>query len=92
MVGRSYAIAKITTQEASASVACVIIAAANAVDARTVTESFAGEGIHLVINTVLQQNVTQPCSRISSSLGLSYVPFAQAVDQTNGHQRSFHPV
>ena len=78
MAGRSCAIARITTQEASTSVACVTIAAASAMDARTVTESFAGEGIHLVIKTILQQSVTRPYSRISSSLELD--PSAQAID------------
>ena len=70
IVDRSCAIAMITTPKASVSVACVAIAIAGVLDARTVTESFVdaakylGERIHLVINTIHQQNEYQQCSRI----------------------------
>lgn len=84
--GRSYAIARITIHEASASVACVAIAAISVLDARTVTESFVdvakypSEGILPVIKTILRRNGYQPYSRIRTSSELNYVPSAQVVD------------
>ena len=98
IVGRSYAIAKITIREASANVACVAVAAVSVLDARTVTESFAdvvkylsGE-IHLEINTILRQSECQLYSRIRTSLELNCAPFGRAVVQIDDRRRSLHLV
>ena len=97
-VGRSYAIVRFTSHEASARVACVTIAVVGVHDARTVTESFVdvveyfSAKIHLVIKTILRQNVSQQCFRIRALLELNYAPFAPAVARIGDRLRSLHLV